>query len=130
MRECERTKQRQRNNNRCPFFCLNILMFRQMSPYDRKYRGGGLYMGCVIFQCYPYGLANANAENFNGGRTSSRVRHGFNCQQLRYMSIAPVTSRIQLIKSHCFCELLQHLPTFLVANSCNMLCRCPYRFEE
>lgn len=24
-------------------------------------------MGCVIFQCYPYGLANANAENFNGG---------------------------------------------------------------
>lgn len=40
-------------------------------------------MGCVIFQCYPYGLANANAENFNGGgRTSSRVRHGFNCQQL------------------------------------------------
>lgn len=81
-------------------------------------------MGCVIFQCYPYGLANANAENFNEGRTSSRVRHGFNCQQLRYMSIAPVTSRIQLIKSHCFCELLQHLPTFLVANSCNMLCRC------
>ncbi len=41
-------------------------------------------MGCVIFQCYPYGLANANAENFNGGRTSSRVRHGFNCQQLLY----------------------------------------------
>lgn len=47
-------------------------------------------MGCVIFQCYPYGLANANADNFNGGRTSSRVRHGFNCQQLRYMSIAPL----------------------------------------
>ena len=39
-------------------------------------------MGCVIFQCYPYGLANTNAENFNGGRTSSRVSHGFNCQQL------------------------------------------------
>lgn len=24
-------------------------------------------MGCVIFQCSPYGPANANAENFNGG---------------------------------------------------------------
>lgn len=63
-------------------------------------------MGCVIFQCYPYGLTNANAENFNGGRTSSRVRHGFNCQQL------------------------QHLPTFIVANSCNMLHRCPYHLMK
>lgn len=45
-------------------------------------------MSRTIFLTAPYGLANANAENFNGGRTSSRVRHGFNCQQLRYMSIA------------------------------------------
>lgn len=37
-------------------------------------REGGLYMGCVIFQCYPYGLANANADNFNGGGVPL---HGF-----------------------------------------------------
>ena len=78
-------------------------------------------MGCVIFQCYPYGLANANAENFNGGRSSSRVRHGFNCFNRQQMSKVPlfehcpITSRTQLIKLHCFCELLQHLPTFIVA---------------
>ena len=61
-------------------------------------------MGCVIFQCYPYGLANANAENFNGGRSSSRVRHGFNCFNRQQMSTAPIFEhcpvilRTQLIK--------------------------------
>lgn len=48
-------------------------------------------MSRTIFLTAPYGPANANAENFNGGgRTSSRVRHGFNCQQLRYLNIAPL----------------------------------------
>lgn len=54
-------------------------------------------MGCVIFQCYPYGLANANAENFNGGGVPL---HGFvtalivlivnKCQKFHYLSIAPL----------------------------------------
>ena len=44
------------------FLCF--AKYRHMSANDRE---GGYNMGCVIFQCSPYGPANANAENFNGG---------------------------------------------------------------
>lgn|GEM_PF-2337580 len=75
-------------------------------------------MGCVIFQCYPYGLANANAENFNEGRTSSRLCHGFNCKTFP-------EQRHFLRSSY----ILQHFPTIKLAHT-GQLTKSPHFYEQ